>query len=179
MFYFIYSQALFILKVFFLTMFFFFLFAEFQEIENTKTNLNDIYEIEEGEVNYIQIPAILLESTLCEKNGKDCLEDGVWLKYFDLYKKNFLFTGHNFHLYPLRAGVFYNLEDVETGDHVYVYFDSKIFVFEIYDFFVTNRYNTGIEDFNHQEKTLRIYTCYPPWGNRDRFVVEGRYVNLF
>ena len=135
-------------------------------------------EFEEREINseYIRIPTISLTSELCNRGREFCLEEGVWIKYFDLKKRNFLLTGHNFHLYPVSAGVFYNLENVNLGDRVYIYFNSQTFIFNITNFFITDKYDIQVEDFDLEKGVLKMYTCYPNWGNRGRFVVEGEYV---
>jgi LPXTG-site transpeptidase (sortase) family protein len=128
----------------------------------------------ENEATYvIEIPSILLKESLCNTSRDVCLETGLWLKAFDLQKKNFLLTGHSFFIYPLKAGVLYRLEEINLGDHIYLSFGEDMYVYEVVASSVHDRYDLEIENFEYAINTLRIYTCYPSWNNLKRLVVEA------
>ena len=94
------------------------------------------------------------------------------MKYRD-EEKNFLLTGHSFSLLPLRAGVFYSLSDLKVGERIYLKLE-EVFVYEVSDVFVTDRFDLEVEDFDNLKNTLVLYSCFPLWGASERIVVRAK-----
>ncbi len=103
-------------------------------------------------------------------------ENGAWVKVFDVENSNFLITGHSFHIYPFKKGVFHDLESVSIGDDINVSFDGFDYVYEVFDTYVVSFDELHIENLDDEKNLLRVYTCYPKWSNLKRFVVDARRV---
>ena len=126
--------------------------------------------------SFLKIPSISLKGEICEFSKEVCLNEGIWVKYKD-EKNNILLTGHSFSILPLRAGVFYNLGNIEVGEKIYVELEEN-FVYIVSEVFVTSRYDLFIEDFSELEETLVLYSCFPVWSASERIVVRARICNL-
>ncbi len=120
----------------------------------------------------ISIPKISLESGICTLSRESCLNGGVWMKYMD-ERGNLLLTGHSFSILPLRAGAFFNLDDITVGDRVYIELPETL-VYEVIEVFVTSRYDLEIENFDNLKNILVLYSCYPIWSASERIVVRAR-----
>ncbi len=155
--------------------FFFFLsFLTFFVFEKVGVYEKGIFSV--GYFGDIAIESISLDEELCYFDRDFCLQEGVWLKYFDLEKGNFLLTGHNSFIYPLKAGVFFNLAEIEKGDEIKISYEGEIYTYEVEELFIVDKYDVKIEDFGNDKNILKLYTCYPNWSDFKRFVVEARRV---
>lgn len=124
----------------------------------------------------VRIPSIFLDAEVCKIERDICLNSGIWMKYSD-ERGNYLFTGHSFSLIPFGAGIFYSLGDLKVGDRVYLDYEDLL-IYEIYEIFVTNRYDLEVENFEKLENTLVLYSCFPLWSASERIVVRGRLCTL-
>ena len=124
----------------------------------------------------IKIPEIYLDAEICKLERDVCLDDGVWMKYFD-ERGNILLTGHSFTIVPFGAGVFYALSDLKVGDLILIWLDESL-VYIVEDVFVVSRYDLDIENFEKLENTLVLYTCFPLWSASQRIVVRATLCNL-
>jgi hypothetical protein len=107
------------------------------------------------EDSHIEILSINLLETLCF-DGKTCLDSGVWVKYLDL-EGNSIITGHLFTLFPLKSGVFSNLDKVMIGDIITVYVDGNEYMYKVVEHKIVNSSDISIEsqEFTH---SLTLYT---------------------
>ncbi len=124
----------------------------------------------------VRIPSIFLNAEVCKIEREACLNSGIWMKYSD-DRQNFLFTGHSFSLIPFGAGVFYSLDSLKVGDKIYLDYED-VLVYEVYEIFVTNRYDLEVENFEKLENTLVLYSCFPLWSASERIVVRARLCTL-
>jgi LPXTG-site transpeptidase (sortase) family protein len=147
-----------------------FLFYDVEQLGNSE------YGISEPSY-FIKIPSISLNETLCSESREACLEKNfVWIKKYD-YSGNMLLTAHSFNLLPLRAGPFFGLADLKVGDRIVLYLDLEQ-IYEIYEIYVTDRYDLSVEEFPSLGNTLVLYTCYPVWTANERIVVRAKLCDL-
>ena len=129
------------------------------------------------ELFYLDIPSISLKKEICRYSREICLEKGIWMKYRD-ERGNILLTGHSFLILPPRAGIFYNLQDIQVGEYIYIYMLEGKFAYIVSEVFVASRYDLFVEDFSELEETLILYSCFPIWSASERIVVRARLCNL-
>jgi LPXTG-site transpeptidase (sortase) family protein len=133
-------------------------------------------EMKSVDPRFLSIPSISLKGQLCSSGRDECLANGVWVKYFD-ERNNMLLTGHSFSLFPMKAGVFFNLENISIDDKIFVNLNT-LYTYEVNEVFFVDRYTTEIENFEERENTLILYSCFPLWSGTKRLVVEAELCNL-
>jgi len=130
--------------------------------------------------NRIQIEKINLEVPFYA-GDINSLERGVWWRYPDrgdpIKGGNFILSAHRFNLGLTPQGTkaqspFYNLQKLEPGDSVRVFYDNKW-----YDYTITKKYSVKptaieIEDSTEQPR-MTLYTCTLKGSLDGREVIEA------
>lgn len=87
---------------------------------------------------------------------------------------NTVIIGHRF--FGSDASTFYNLDKVDVGQRMALYWEGKEIVYEVTEVKVVNPSAVEIEA-PTTEKQLTLYTCTPIWTARDRLVVIAKPVD--
>jgi len=75
-----------------------------------------------------------------------------------------------------RESVMYNLPKMEKGDLIYVYWEGKVYTYEVFDKKVVPATAVQVE-FNTVEPTLTLYTCTPLWTAKNRLVIDSKLIS--
>lgn len=75
-----------------------------------------------------------------------------------------------------RESVMYNLPKMEKGDLVYVYWESNVYTYEVFDKKIVPPTAVQVE-FATVEPTLTLYTCTPLWTAKNRLVVDAKLIS--
>ncbi len=119
------------------------------------------------------IPKIKLQETIHDSTSASALREGVWHPSQTGTPENgnnTVLTGHRF-TYAGPA-VFYNLDQVQAGDQIIVYWHHKKYRYEVTNVSVVspNRYDFIAPT---PDARLTIYTCTPLWTARNRLIIQA------
>jgi len=133
--------------------------------------------------NRIVIPKIDVDMTIVEGNSEDALDLGIWhIPGTGIPGRgNMVLTGHRFGYEFLPENIrnstsFYNLDKLEDGDFVVIYWKGSEYDYIIYGSEVVDKMETRIEDQTEEER-LTLYTCHPIGQNDKRLVYYARPYN--
>lgn len=85
---------------------------------------------------------------------------------------NYVVTGHRFRYLPPNNTTFYNLDKLNKGDLVIVYYDGQEYDYRVEESFVVEPEDLHIEgDLGYD--VLTLYTCTPLWTSSKRLVVRA------
>ncbi len=89
---------------------------------------------------------------------------------------NTVITAHRFQYLPPNNRTFYNLDKVEEGDRLIVFWEGVRYVYKVTEVFVVEPDDVEIEA-GLDGNFLTLYTCTPIWTASKRLVVRGELVN--
>lgn len=123
----------------------------------------------------VLMPSISLEEPIYEGN-KRALSKGVWrLPHTSTPDKggNTVLVGHRFTY--AGSAVFYHLDKITKGDRIGVYWQGKLYEYEVFAVRVVEPDETSVEA-NTKEPRLTLYTCTPLWSVKQRLVIQAKLV---
>lgn len=139
-------------------------------------NQNGDGETPELNGNRIIIPKIGVDMPIVEGESAKALDLGVWHRpnTGSPGNGNMVLTGHRvgyaFLPQDIKASTsFYNLDKLEDGDEVYVFWYGEQYEYKITDHEVVEPSAVGIEARTEEER-LTMYTCHPLGSNSKRLV---------
>lgn len=148
-------------------------------VENPdELGIEDVLSDTIPEENRVVIPKIGVNAEILKGSSIAVLSqhEGVW---HDPSTKtpdeggNMVLSGHRFQYLPPNLVTLYNLDKVEVGDSMIVYWEGKEYDYKVTETKVVEPTDVWIKD-SHEGKTeLTIYTCTPLWSNSHRLVVVG------
>ncbi|MBN2015706.1 sortase [Candidatus Dojkabacteria bacterium] len=162
-----------------------------REIYPYLTNLQE-QQVDEGDFggkeipdeNRIVVPAIGVDMPIVEGGSENILNLGVWHRpgTGTPGNNNMVLTGHRVGYAFLPEDIrnstsFYNLDKLEIGDFVIIYWQKIEYDYEIYDFEIVDRTETSIEGQDGEER-LTLYTCHPIGRNDQRLVYYARRIGV-
>lgn len=121
--------------------------------------------------NRVVIPSILLDEPILEGSAS-ALNSGVWRRpntSVPSIKNNTVLAGHIF-TYDDPTGVFYNLNKVNVGDKIAVYWEGSEYLYEASEKKEVPASAIEIEAPTDTAQ-LTLYTCTPLWNPVNRLVV--------
>jgi len=121
------------------------------------------------------IPGISFEE-LVHTGGKRALSMGVWrLPYTSTPDKggNTVLVGHRFTY--AGSAVFYHLDKVKEGDRLGLYWQDKLYTYEVFNIRTVTPDEVSVEA-NTTEPRLTLYTCTPLWSTTHRLVIQARLI---
>ncbi len=130
--------------------------------------------------NRLVIPTIGVHIAIVEGETDSVLYRGAWRRPNSSTPDkggNTVITGHRFHYIPPNNKTFYNLNKLEIGSKVFIFWNEVEYVYQIYDKFVVEPNQTEIEG-PMQENILTLYTCHPLWTADQRLVVRGKLLEI-
>lgn len=141
---------------------------------STNDDFNDI-PAPIPEENRLVIPVIGVDSKIVEGQTEDALLYGVWHRPNTgdpVNGGNYVLTGHRFRYLPPSNTTFYNLDKLEKGDVVIVYYEGKEYDYIVDEEFVVEPEQIEIEgDLGYN--VLTLYTCTPLWTSSKRLVIRA------
>jgi LPXTG-site transpeptidase (sortase) family protein len=126
--------------------------------------------------NRLVIPTIGVHIAIVEGNDESVLYRGAWRRPNSSTPDkggNTVITGHRFHYIPPNNKTFYNLNKLEIGSKVFVFWNEKEYIYTIYEKFVVKPEQTEIEG-AMAGNILTLYTCHPLWTADQRLVVRAK-----
>ncbi len=123
--------------------------------------------------NTLVVPSINVDVLIVEGEDDSALDRGAWRRPGTSTPDaggNTVITGHRFRYLPPNSTTFYNLDELETGDAIFVYWDGVEYEYEVTEVFVVEPDDTEIEA-DSVEPRLTLYTCTPLWTANKRLVV--------
>ena len=133
--------------------------------------------------NRLVIPAINVDMSIVEGADEGALNLGVWHRPGTGApgNGNMVLTGHRVGYAFLPDDVknstsFYNLDQLEGGDYVIVYWNGVEYDYEVTGYEVVPKTATYIESQGTDEK-LTLYTCHPVGQNAQRLVYYAQRIN--
>lgn len=130
--------------------------------------------------NRLIIPTIGVHIAVVEGSDESVLYRGAWRRPNSSTPDkggNTVITGHRFHYIPPNNKTFYNLNKLEIGSKVFIFWNEVEYVYQIYEKFVVEPNQIEIEG-PTQENILTLYTCHPLWTADQRLVVRGKLLEI-
>ena len=134
------------------------------------------HSIEDITENSIIIPTVGIRAPVVEGGDDSALNKGTWRRPNSSTPDkggNTVITGHRFHYIPPYNRTFYNLNKVEEGAKIFVFWEGKEYVYKVYKVLVIDPTDVDVED-NTQIDILTLYTCHPLWTAKQRLVVRAQ-----
>lgn len=128
--------------------------------------------------NRLVVPTMALDEHIYGGDSEYILSKGVWRRPLTSTPDkggNTVIIGHRFTYH--NSAVFYNLDKVRVGDKLAVYWEQKMYSYEISSVFVVNPDQISIED-NTTKPMLTLYTCTPLWTSKQRLVVQANLTDV-
>jgi sortase A len=122
--------------------------------------------------NRLIIPAMLLNTPINEGSQNAALSKGLWrIPTTSTPNKggNTVIIGHRF-TYTNPEGVFYNLNKVQVGDEIGIFWQGKRYLYTVTKTEVVSPSDTAIQD-SSSSTEVTLYTCTPLWIPKNRLVV--------
>jgi len=130
--------------------------------------------------NRLVIPTIGVHIGIVEGSDESVLYRGAWRRPNTSTPDqggNTVITGHRFHYIPPNNRTFYNLNKLKKDTKVFVFWDEKEYIYQVYDKFLVQPEQTEIED-PMDENILTLYTCHPLWTADQRLVVRAKLLEV-
>lgn len=131
------------------------------------------------EDNRLVIPSINVDINIVEGYSDEVLSLGAWRRPNSSTpdkEGNTVITAHRFQYVPPNNRTFYNLDKVEKGDRLIVFWDGKKYIYRVTEVFVVEPDDVEIES-DLDGNFLTLYTCTPIWTASKRLVVRGELVD--
>lgn len=151
---------------------------DYEDFDEETERLRRKYEYEPVTGNRLVIPSIGVYIGIVEGNDDSVLFRGAWRRPNSSTPDrggNTVITGHRFHYVPPNNKTFYNLNKVENGYKIFVIWEEKEYIYEVYESFIVEPNQTEIER-NTTENILTLYTCHPLWTANKRLVVRAKLI---
>ncbi|MCA9381912.1 class E sortase [Candidatus Dojkabacteria bacterium] len=148
-------------------------------VDNTNDDKEVVKEDKKiPEINTLVIPTIGVDVKIVEGSGDWALNDGSWHRPGTgdpIQGGNFVLTGHRFGFSWMPSDIkkkstFYNLDKVEIGDVLIVYWEGKEYDYKVNRIFSAAPDEVSIED-PTESPQLMVYTCSLLGRNSDRLVL--------
>jgi LPXTG-site transpeptidase (sortase) family protein len=131
--------------------------------------------------NRLVIPIINVNSAIVEGESEAALSKGVWRRPVsakpDDRAGNTVLTGHRFLYTGFAQNTFYNLDKLEVGDEIQIFWEGGQYFYKVAEISVVEPTAIEIEqDFG--DTRLTLYTCHPLWTAAKRLVVVAKPLSI-
>ncbi len=129
--------------------------------------------------NRLVIPTIGVHIPIVEGNNEGVLFQGAWRRPNTSTPDkggNTVITGHRFQYVPPNNKTFYNLNKLEKGAKIFVFWNNKEYRYLVSETFIVEPEQVEIED-DLPGNVLTLYTCHPLWTADKRLVVRANLVD--
>lgn len=143
------------------------------------TQENVIKATDIAKTNKLLIPKINVETNIVEGETLDVLNvyEGVWREpgsSTPLVSGNMVLAGHRFQYLPPNTNTFYNLEEMEEGDDIYIQWQGVTFWYKVYKTMLVNPDQIEVRNSDPDlVREITLYTCTPLYTSERRFVVKA------
>ncbi len=131
------------------------------------------------DTNRLVIPKIGVDSEILEGDTILVLnyKEGVWHEPKAINPTengNMVLAGHRLQYMPPNATTFYNLDKIEEGDKIVIYWQQKDYIYVVNSKFEVTPDQVEIKD-SHKDipHELTLYTCTPLYTSERRLVVKA------
>lgn len=133
------------------------------------------------ETNRLVIPKASVDTPIVEGTDIGVLNttEGVLRESFGktpLQKGNMTLAGHRFQYLPPNMTTLYNLDMLTEGDNILVFWEGKVYTYQVYSVFEVTPDRVDILNDSNIEHELTIYTCTPIYTSTHRLVVKAKLV---
>jgi sortase A len=128
--------------------------------------------------NTLVIPSIQVDAKIHEGQSENTLNNGIWRKpntSMPINGGNTVLTAHRF-MNITGPNTFYALDKVTTEDKLFIFWEGKEYVYDVYESRIVKPTQLEIEA-NTEEEILTLYTCHPLWTSDERLVVRAKLIN--
>lgn len=125
--------------------------------------------------NRLVIPKIDVDVEIVEGSNDSALLRGAWHRPGTgdpVSGSNYVITGHRFRYLPPNNTTFYNLDKLEQGDLIIVYYQQQEYDYVVSEEFIVTPDQIEIEE-GTAEHILTLYTCTPLWTSDKRLVIKA------
>lgn len=131
----------------------------------------------QGVVGGIYVPSVDIKLPITKGIGKNSLSRGVGTAFEDrdMGKGNYVLLGHNS---PNRHVLFSPLEDMKTGDKIYVSDATWMYEYETIDKKRIHQSQGEVMD-NTEENIITLITCFGGLNTDKRTVVTGKFQHKY
>ncbi len=134
-----------------------------------------------SDMNRLVIPKISVEQEIIESTTIKGIGDKAWRRPNGATPdegSRTVIIGHRYAtIGGKRESVFYNLPKLEKGDLAYVYWEGKVYTYEVFDKKIVPANAVQVE-FRTAEPILTLYTCTPLWTAKNRLVVDATLISV-
>jgi LPXTG-site transpeptidase (sortase) family protein len=128
--------------------------------------------------NTLVIPSIHFQETIYDGYPYTALDKGVWHSSKSSTPdkgSNTVIAGHRFTYHGFQRGsaAFYNLDKLETGDQIVIFWHGIRYNYQVSRSFVVKPTEVSIENSTPMAQ-LTLYTCTPLWTSTNRLVVTAQ-----
>jgi LPXTG-site transpeptidase (sortase) family protein len=137
------------------------------------------FQNEEITGNRLIIPSIGVHIAISEGVDESALSKGAWRRPNGSTPErggNTVITGHRFQYLPPNNKTFYNLNKLEKGAKVFVFWNDKQYTYSVYESFIATPQQHEVEA-PTSGNILTLYTCHPLWTADKRLVVRASLVD--
>lgn len=127
--------------------------------------------------NKLVIPRIFVDQPVLEGPNIYTANKGIWRLPSSSTPDqggNTVLIGHRF-LYSHNQAVFYNLDKMQVGDKLAVFWNEQKYVYQVSEVKTVSPEQTDIEA-PTEDARLTLYTCTPLWTSKDRLVVVAKQI---
>jgi LPXTG-site transpeptidase (sortase) family protein len=145
----------------------------FKQPQYVSAALNNQSAAELPKDNRLAIPSIGLNKPILDGQTFDTVNKGLWHRpNIGSPDKggNTVIVGHRFMYFGDANQEFYNLDKVNIGDDIVIFWGQKSFKYSVVDKRIVAPTETSVEQQTKDAK-LTLYTCTPIWTNKNRLVV--------
>jgi LPXTG-site transpeptidase (sortase) family protein len=122
--------------------------------------------------NRLVVPSMVFDQQIYDGSSMSTLRKGLWHRPQTSTPDkggNTVIVGHRL-TYSNPQGTLYNLDKVQTGDDIAVWWKSKRYHYTVTETKVVGPDQISVEA-STREPRLTVYTCTPLWLPKDRLVV--------
>lgn len=145
------------------------------EGEERSIKIKQEYESGRLKGNVLVIPTIGVYIDIVEGNSEKVLSKGAWRRPNTSTPDrggNTVITAHRYYYIPPNNKTFYNLDKLEIGSKVFIYWQEKEYIYEVYETLIVKPQQLEIEE-NTEDNILTLYTCHPFFTANKRYVVKS------
>ena len=123
--------------------------------------------------NRLVVPSALVNEPILDGPTESTVHKGAWRRPNSATPDrggNTVIAGHRYSYRSDTRFVFYNLDKVQVGDSIAVFWQAKKYDYQVREVRIVTPDSIGIEA-NTENTQLTLYTCAPLWTSQYRLVV--------
>lgn len=125
--------------------------------------------------NTLVVPSLNLSESIFDGKSPNVLEKGIWHRPGTSTPdagSNTVLAGHRF---TYNNKVFYHLDKVQLKDQIIVYWQGKVYEYEVSNIKVVPPTEVSVEA-STDDAMLTMYTCTPLVTGKDRLIIQAKLI---